>query len=423
MNEAVQGLKVVTSYGLQKDMLEAYDAVLVEELKNGTRNALVAGSAAGIANSIAYLCNALAFWYGGRLLSEAYANGGSMTMTDVMQVIFVFQMASNSIGRSVSWITDRKKAKLATVNILGILNRQAKIDIQDESGSQRAIEGGVKVSNLKFRYTHRPEVPVLTNVSFQIKQGQTVALVGSSGSGKSTIVQLLERFYDVEPSDVLRIWLKDQNMNNHELDKRLSLSDMFGGLISIDGVPIQDFNLKYLRSQIGLVSQEPILFQGTVKDNIRFGAPNASDEEIEEAAKLANAHDFILKMPDGYGTEVGKGGGQLSGGQKQRVAIARALVRKPKLLILDEATSALDPESEEVVQKALDSLMTRRGITTIVIAHRLSTVRNADCIVVFAPEPGVGSRIAEVGTHDELMAKPDGIYHQLVMISQNVEKA
>eukprot|EP01053_Blabericola_migrator_P001827 Blabericola_migrator_1__1826@NODE_1497_length_4417_cov_420_574943_g983_i0_p1_GENE_NODE_1497_length_4417_cov_420_574943_g983_i0NODE_1497_length_4417_cov_420_574943_g983_i0_p1_ORF_typecomplete_len1438_score345_07ABC_membrane/PF00664_23/4_3e43ABC_membrane/PF00664_23/4_3e47ABC_tran/PF00005_27/4_7e42ABC_tran/PF00005_27/7_9e02ABC_tran/PF00005_27/2_8e41AAA_21/PF13304_6/0_0033AAA_21/PF13304_6/1_1e05SMC_N/PF02463_19/13SMC_N/PF02463_19/1_5e05SMC_N/PF02463_19/1_3e03SMC_N/PF02463_19/65SMC_N/PF02463_19/0_000 len=424
MNEAVQGLKVVASYGLQPEMMDMYDKVLKEEMANGTRNSIITGLAAGAANSISYLCNALSFWYGGHLLHDALVSGDtSFTMTKMMRVIFVFQMASNSIGRSVSWVTDRKKAKLATLNILGILNREAKIDVQDESGTTKPVDGDIGFKHLKFRYTHRPEVPVLADVSFQVKKGQTVALVGSSGSGKSTIVQLLERFYDVEPSDIMRVWLDNQNTTNEELEKRLSLRDMFGGVIEINGTRIQDYQLRYWRSQIGLVSQEPVLFQGTVRENIRFGAQDASDEDIEEAAKLANAHEFIMKLPEGYETEVGKGGGHLSGGQKQRVAIARALIRKPKLLILDEATSALDPESEEIVQKALDGLMARSGITTVVIAHRLSTVRNADQIVVFAPEPNIGSRIAEVGTHDELMGLPNGIYRTLVMISQNTEAA
>eukprot|EP01054_Gregarina_sp_Poly1_P010000 Gregarina_sp_Poly_1__9999@NODE_665_length_6873_cov_524_942404_g503_i0_p1_GENE_NODE_665_length_6873_cov_524_942404_g503_i0NODE_665_length_6873_cov_524_942404_g503_i0_p1_ORF_typecomplete_len1394_score229_49ABC_membrane/PF00664_23/2_3e44ABC_membrane/PF00664_23/2_9e49ABC_tran/PF00005_27/3e43ABC_tran/PF00005_27/3_4e02ABC_tran/PF00005_27/2_5e40SMC_N/PF02463_19/4_4SMC_N/PF02463_19/5_6e05SMC_N/PF02463_19/76SMC_N/PF02463_19/2e05AAA_21/PF13304_6/0_00052AAA_21/PF13304_6/7_5e05AAA_15/PF13175_6/0_00059AAA_15 len=424
MNEAVQGMKVVASYGLQPNMTEAYDKVLREELKNGQRNAYVSAVAAGFANSLTYFCNALSFWYGGTLLQESMTSGsGELDMTGMMRVIFVLMMASNAMGRSVSWVTDQKKAKLATHNILGVLNREPKINILDESGTTRPIEGNIKFDHLKFRYTHRPEVPVLEDINFDVKPGQTVALVGGSGSGKSTIVQLLERFYDVEASDVMRIWLATQHVDEAEFEKRLSLSNMFGGVITIDGVPIQNVNLKHLRKQIGLVSQEPILFQGTIKENIRFGEPDANDEDILEAAKLANAHDFIMKMPDGYETEVGKGGGRLSGGQKQRVAIARALVRNPRLLILDEATSALDPESEDLVQKALDRLMERSNRTTIVIAHRLSTVRNADKIVVFAPEPNVGSRIAEVGTHDELMAKPNGIYHALVMISQNVEKA
>eukprot|EP01055_Gregarina_sp_Pseudo9_P005995 Gregarina_sp_Pseudo_9__5994@NODE_98_length_4303_cov_12_883443_g90_i0_p1_GENE_NODE_98_length_4303_cov_12_883443_g90_i0NODE_98_length_4303_cov_12_883443_g90_i0_p1_ORF_typecomplete_len1396_score327_08ABC_membrane/PF00664_23/1_9e45ABC_membrane/PF00664_23/2_2e47ABC_tran/PF00005_27/7e44ABC_tran/PF00005_27/42ABC_tran/PF00005_27/2e38SMC_N/PF02463_19/14SMC_N/PF02463_19/1_4e05SMC_N/PF02463_19/57SMC_N/PF02463_19/1_1e05AAA_21/PF13304_6/0_0012AAA_21/PF13304_6/1_3e05AAA_22/PF13401_6/0_00046AAA_22/PF13401_6/0_ len=424
MNEAVQGLKVVASYGLQQQMLEAYDKVLKEELHNGQRNAFVSGAAAGIGNSIAYLCNALSFWYGGRLLHESLATGsGDLTMTGMTRVIFVFMMASNSIGRSVSWVTDRKKAKLATVNILGVINRRPKVDVQDPAGTTRAIEGNINFDHIKFRYTHRPEVQVLADVDFSIEKGQTVALVGASGSGKSTIVQLLERFYDVEASDVMRIWLQHQNDNLEDIEKRMSLSEMFGGVVKLDGTPIQDYNLVSLRKQLGLVSQEPILFQGSVRENIHFGNPDATEDDVIEAAKLANAHDFIMNQPEGYETEVGKGGGHLSGGQKQRIAIARALVRKPKLLILDEATSALDPESEEVVQRALDGLMAKSDCTTIVIAHRLSTVRNADKIVVFAPEPNLGSHIAEIGTHDELMARPDGIYHTLVMISQNVEKA
>jgi len=206
-----------------------------------------------------------------------------------------------------------------------------------------------------------------------------VALVGHSGCGKSTLIQLIERFYDVEK-----------------------------GSISIDGHEIQELNVRSLRNCIGLVGQEPVLFNGTIAENIAYGKPGATQEEIEEAAKESNAHNFITKFPEGYKTDVGEKGSKLSGGQKQRIAIARALIKKPSLLLFDEATSALDNKSERVVQKALEKVS--KGITTIVIAHRLSTIR--DCDNIFVLEKGV---VAQSGTHEELMKK-GGIYCDLVKL-------
>jgi len=207
--------------------------------------------------------------------------------------------------------------------------------------------------------------------------GKVLALVGQSGCGKSTTIGLIERWYDV-----------------------------LGGSVCLDGVNIKELNLKWLRNQIGLVGQEPVLFSGSIADNIRYGKADATMEEIQKAAKDANAHNFITGFPDGYDTSVGEKGTQLSGGQKQRIAIARAIVKNPKILLLDEATSALDSESEKVVQAALDSVM--QGRTTIVIAHRLSTIRNANVIAVIE-----GGKVIEQGTHDELLAL-NGAYFSLV---------
>jgi ATP-binding cassette subfamily B (MDR/TAP) protein 1 len=212
-----------------------------------------------------------------------------------------------------------------------------------------------------------------------IPAGKTVALVGPSGSGKSTTVQLIERFYDPK-----------------------------SGSITLDGVDLRDINVAWLRRNIGLVSQEPKLFATTIKENIAVAKPGATQEEIEDAARRANAHDFIVSLQDGYDTHVGDSGAQLSGGQKQRVAIARTLITNPKIILLDEATSALDSESEAVVQEALDVIMEKGNATVIVIAHRLSTIRNADIIAVV--DKGV---VSETGTHNTLLEKK-GKYYDLV---------
>jgi ATP-binding cassette subfamily B (MDR/TAP) protein 1 len=221
---------------------------------------------------------------------------------------------------------------------------------------------------------------VYNGINLKIESGETVALVGPSGCGKSSAVQLIERFYD--PSE---------------------------GVVTLDGKDIKSLSIKYLREQIGLVSQEPVLFAGTVEENIRMGKKGCTHEDVVAAAKMANAHDFISKFPDSYNTECGSGSSQLSGGQKQRIAIARAIIRDPSVLILDEATSALDTTSERIVQEALDQLLAKKKRTTIVIAHRLSTIRNADKIVVL--DEGT---VVEVGSHDSLMAIENGTYKQLV---------
>lgn len=241
-----------------------------------------------------------------------------------------------------------------------------------------SLNGEIKLENIEFTYPTRPDAKVLDRLSVRIRKGQRVALVGSSGCGKSTITQLIERFYDPD-----------------------------NGSVSFCEQNLKDLNLHWLRSQIGIVSQEPILFDMSIRENIAYGdnARQVSMEEIVEAAKLANIHDFISKLPKAYETNVGSKGTQLSGGQKQRISIARALVRNPRILLLDEATSALDTESEKIVQEALERA--QQGRTCIIIAHRLSTIRNCD--LIFVLQHGV---VKECGTHDELI-RLNGFYAKL----------
>jgi len=250
----------------------------------------------------------------------------------------------------------------------------------DEGLKPTNIKGNISFKDVVFTYPTRPDNRVLKGLNLEIEAGKTVALVGPSGGGKSTTVALLERFYDP-----------------------------LSGTIELDGINLKDINVHHLRSLIGYVGQEPILFATSIAANIKYGNPSATQEQIEAAAKMANAHDFISSFPDGYATQCGDKGSQMSGGQKQRIAIARVLVSNPEILLLDEATSALDSESELVVQDALDNVVAKQKRTTIVIAHRLSTIRNADTIAVIS-----GGVVAEQGTHDELMALETGHYRTLV---------
>ncbi|XP_047550292.1 ATP-dependent translocase ABCB1 isoform X2 [Lutra lutra] len=371
--EVLAAIRTVIAFGGQEKELERYNKNLEEAKRIGIKKAITANISIGAAFLLIYASYALAFWYGTSLvLSHEY------TIGKVLTVFFSVLIGAFSIGQTSPSIEAFANARGAAYEIFKIIDSKPSIDSYSMNGHKPDnIKGNLEFKNVHFSYPSRKEVKVLKGLNLTVESGQTVALVGNSGCGKSTTVQLMQRLYD--PTD---------------------------GTVCIDGQDIRAINVRYLREIIGVVSQEPVLFATTIAENIRYGRENVTMEEIEKAVKEANAYDFIMKLPNKFDTLVGERGAQLSGGQKQRIAIARALVRNPKILLLDEATSALDTESEAVVQVALDKA--RKGRTTIVIAHRLSTVRNADVIAGF--DDGV---IVEKGNHDELM-KEKGIYFKLV---------
>uniref|UniRef100_A0A670ZDE9 ABC transporter domain-containing protein n=1 Tax=Pseudonaja textilis TaxID=8673 RepID=A0A670ZDE9_PSETE len=294
-------------------------------------------------------------------------------------VFFSVLIGAFSLGQASPNLENVANARGAAYQVFKIIKKPRPIDSSSIEGFKLdKLRGEIEFKNIYFSYPSRPNIQILRGLNLKIKPGQTIALVGSSGCGKSTTIQLLQRFYDPPQ-----------------------------GQITIDGHDVRTLNIKWMRENIGIVSQEPVLFATTIAGNIRYGREDITDAEIEQAAKEANAYDFIMKLPEKFNTRVGERGAQLSGGQKQRIAIARALARNPKILLLDEATSALDNQSESIVQAALDKA--RAGRTTIVIAHRLSTIRTADVIAGF--EKGV---LVEQGTHSELMAHK-GVYYALVM--------
>jgi ABC-type multidrug transport system fused ATPase/permease subunit len=288
---------------------------------------------------------------------------------------FTSLIRSSGAGKKVFEILDRRPPPPATGNAIVQTG-----NVLPFSDAAVAIE----LNDVHFAYASRPQQDVLKGINLKIEAGSTVALVGNSGCGKTTIVNLLQRYYDAT-----------------------------SGVILFDGIDIQLLDLKSHRQRIGIVTQDPVLFSGTILSNIMYGTPNATREAAIEAAKRANAHDFICAMPQGYDTEVGERGLALSGGQRQRIAISRAIIRQPSLLLLDEATSALDAESEEIVQKSIDNLLKdASSITTIVIAHRLRTVRNANVIACVD-----NGQVTELGSHDELMKLDHGYYKAMVLKS------
>ena len=375
--EAVDNINTISPLGIQDEFLDRYNNTLVTPLNNGDKGALVSGVAFGFSELFMFCMWAVAFWVG-----AVFYDPVTCGFEGIMMAITGLLFAGITLGNTSQFAPDIGAARVSATHIFRLLDRETKIDAELHGNSAPAVQGAFDMKDVKFEYPTRPDVPVLRGMSFSVKPGKTLALVGESGCGKSTVVSLIQRFYDVRT-----------------------------GTIDFDGENLKQMDLQELRSHMAFVQQEPDLFNRTVKENIAYGLPKdgsvvLTDDMIIEAAKAANAHDFIMKLPKQYDTEVGERGGNLSGGQKQRVAVARSMVRNPKILLLDEATSALDAVSEKVVQEALDSA--RRGRTTIVIAHRLSTVKNADAIAMV--ERGT---VVEFGTHEQLVAK-NGKYAALV---------
>ena len=314
-------------------------------------------------------------WYGAALVAQ-----GDLILADLLTFIFYTAFIGGSVGGLGDIYAQLQKTIGASDRILEILGDPSEIDLTRDTTSSAIAFGQIKVQDLEFSYPSRPSVQIIKGINFTIEPGQKVAIVGTSGTGKSTLAQLLMRFY--EPN---------------------------AGSISLGDRAIADIDITEWRKMVALVPQEVLLFGGTIRENIAYGKPGATQEEIESAAELAYAKEFVESFPEKWDTMVGERGVKLSGGQRQRIAIARAILKNPKFLLLDEATSALDSESEKWVQSALEELMKNR--TSLIIAHRLSTIRSADLIIVM--EEG---KIVESGSHEELMKKKSGIYQNMVKL-------
>ncbi|KAK6132920.1 hypothetical protein DH2020_033304 [Rehmannia glutinosa] len=345
-------------------------------IKQGFARGLMMGSM-----GVIYISWGFQAWIGSILVSKKGEKGG-----DIFVAGFNVLMGGLNILTALPNLTAITEAKSAATRITEMIDREPAIDSDDKKGKALSyVRGEIQFKGVYFSYPSRPDTPILQGLELTVPAGKMVGLVGGSGSGKSTIVSLLQRFYDPIEGEIL-----------------------------LDGHKINRLHLKWLRSQMGLVNQEPVLFATSIKENILFGKEGASMEDVEKAAKAANAHDFIVKLSDAYETQVGQFGVQLSGGQKQRIAIARALIRDPKILLLDEATSALDTESEQIVQKAIDQAS--KGRTAIVIAHRLSTIKMANLIIVLN-----SGRVVESGSHNELMQMNGGEYTKMVELQESTD--
>lgn len=378
VQETLTGITAVKSFANEAYEVLRYGKSSSVILAYGMKSAIWRGIFSSFI--IIFLFGAVAFvlWQGALLMQS-----GELSAKLFVSFLLYTAMIGGSFGGLAAQYASIQRGVGAIEKVMDLLESAAEPIETDSKANMPDLKGDIEFSEVGFHYQSRPDVKVLRELSFPVKSGQRVALVGPSGAGKSTVVSLLLRFY--EPAQ---------------------------GKILIDGLDYTGYDLTALRSQMALVPQDVVLFGGTIRDNIAYGKPGCSDEEVVEAARQANALRFIEQFPDGMNTIVGERGIQLSGGQRQRIAIARAVLRNPRILILDEATSSLDSESERLVQEALDNLM--QGRTSIVIAHRLSTIRKSDRIFVL--EKG---EIREQGTHEELLARQSGLYRHLTELQQS----
>lgn len=371
-DETISGIRTVRSFAREEAEQQRYRESVEHSYTLAVKRTREASLFGAVISFAGYTAIALVLWYGGRLVTE-----GTLTVGTLSSFVLYTLMIAVAIGALTGLYSDFMKAIGASERVFELIDRVPQVRAPERPVAPGSVRGTISLESVNFSYPSRPDREVLHQVSLTLQPGEVVALVGPSGSGKSTIAALLPRFYD--PTD---------------------------GTIRLDDTPLTQLDPNWLREQIGVVSQEPLLFATSIAQNIAYARPGASRAEIEAAARAANAHDFISSFPEGYDTRVGERGVRLSGGQKQRIAIARALLKDPRILILDEATSALDAESEHLVQEALDRLM--EGRTTLVIAHRLSTVKTADRVVVLE-----NGKVVQQGPHQTLLEQP-GLYRRLV---------
>lgn len=379
LQEVASSPRVIKSFVREGYEVERFDKENMNNFRANMKYAQLSSTLTPTIEFVAAVGVSIILWYGGNSVIN-----GSITAGSLVAFLTYAVNISNPIKRLSRVIGNIQKALAAAQRVFDVLDLPEDIKNAPDAKALSKVKGDVRFNDVSFAYNENEEV--LSHVSFEVKPGEMVAFVGPSGAGKSTVASLLPRFYDA-----------------------------INGSITIDGQDIRKVTLDSLREQVGIVPQETVLFNGSVYDNILYGRLDATREEVEAAAKAANAHDFIMQLPDGYETMLGDRGMNISGGQRQRISIARAILKNPQILILDEATSALDTESERVVQEALDRLMVSR--TSFVIAHRLSTIKNADKIMVL--EKG---QLIEQGNHDELMAM-DGLYAHLYKIQYRSKEA
>ncbi|XP_042456470.1 ABC transporter B family member 4-like isoform X1 [Zingiber officinale] len=376
VEQTIGCIRTVVSFTSEERSVELYKKSIKTAYRSFVQEGVASGLGIGVLVLVVFCSYGMATWYGAKLIIDKGYNGGM-----VINVMIAIMVSGMSLGETSPCISAFAAGRAAAYRMFETIKRKPEIDSNSTSGIVlEDVKGKIELKDVHFSYPMRPEQLVFNGLSLCVPSGTSMAIVGESGSGKSTVISLIERFYDPQAGEVL-----------------------------IDGINLKTLRLRHIREKIGLVSQEPVLFGTTIKENIAYGRENATLEEIKRASELANAARFIDKFPNGLDTTVGEHGTQLSGGQKQRIAIARAILKDPKILLLDEATSALDTESERIIQDALSRIMSER--TTIIVAHRLSTVRNADTITVLHE-----GKVVEQGSHSTLIKDSNGAYSQLIRL-------
>lgn len=374
LEDAVRNIYTVVAFCAGNKVMELYRLQLRSIFKKSFVHGVAIGFAFGFSQFLLFACNALLLWYTALSVKRRI-----LDLPTAMKEYIVFSFATFALVEPFGLAPYILKRRESLASVFEIIDRVPKIEPDDSSALKPPnVYGSIELRNVDFCYPTRPELLVLSNFSLKVNGGQTIAVVGVSGSGKSTIISLIERFYDPVAGQVL-----------------------------LDGRDLKSYNLRWLRNHLGVVQQEPIIFSATIRENILYARHNASEAEMKEAARIANAHHFISSLPHGYDTHVGMRGVDLTPGQKQRIAIARVILKNAPMLLLDEASSSIESESSRVVQEALDTLIMGNK-TTILIAHRQAMMRHVDKIVVLN-----GGRIVEEGTHDALIAK-NNLYVRLM---------
>ena len=374
LEDAVRNIYTVVAFCAGNKVMELYRLQLQRILKQSFLHGMAIGFAFGFSQFLLFACNALLLWY-----TAFSVHRGYMKLSTALTEYMVFSFATFALVEPFGLAPYILKRRRSLASVFEIIDRVPTIEPDDTSAlSPPNVYGSIELKNIDFCYPTRPEVLVLSNFSLKVSGGQTLAVVGVSGSGKSTIISLIERYYDPVAGQVL-----------------------------LDGRDLKSYNLRWLRSHMGLIQQEPIIFSTTIRENIIYARHNASEAEMKEAARIANAHHFISSLAHGYDTHIGMRGVELTQGQKQRIAIARVVLKNAPILLIDEASSSIESESSRVVQEALDTLIMGNK-TTILIAHRAAMMRHVDNIVVLN-----GGKIVEQGTHDTLSSK-NGLYVRLM---------
>ncbi|EUD68353.1 multidrug resistance protein [Plasmodium inui San Antonio 1] len=442
IQEAFYNMNTVIIYGLEDYFCTLIEKAIDYSNKGQKRKTLINSMLWGFSQSAQLFINSFAYWFGSLLIRN-----GTIEVDDFMKSLFTFLFTGSYAGKLMSLKGDSENAKLSFEKYYPLITRKSNIDVRDNGGikikNSNDIKGEIEIMDVNFRYLSRPNVPIYKDLSFSCDSKKTTAIVGETGSGKSTVMSLLMRFYDLR-NDHHIVFKNEQNddiskeqtyqgdeeqnvgMKNvnefssakENADGQNSALYKNSGKILLDGVDICDYNLKDLRNLFSIVSQEPMLFNMSIYENIKFGKDNATREDVKRACKFAAIDEFIESLPNKYDTNVGPYGKSLSGGQKQRIAIARALLREPKILLLDEATSSLDSNSEKLIEKTIVDIKEKADRTIITIAHRISSIKRSDKIVVFNNPDRTGSFVQAQGTHEQLLSVQDGIYKKYVKLAK-----